>query len=462
MRNWIKKNNIINLLLIVFYAIFTLVLVLHHEIWADEAQAWLVVRDLDFLGIIRHVRTEGHPLVWYFLLFPFAKLHLPVISMQIVNWILTVLGAGIFLFKSPFKFYTKAAVLLSSGFLYWLPAMARSYCLIPVFLFGLAILYKKQKEHPYWYAGLLILLANTHVIMFGFCTALAILFVFENKEKKFIAPACAVFLGLIACAGYLWGSQNENVLVSGYEKTFGFNSLKLFYDTILFNLHGFVFSLTEILFGFFIITASAVLFIQSKKMFFVFISNLIWQGFLFIKIWSIIPQRAYVFLFVCMFCFWTVYKDLRYKKLLNILLSAIFLFSLPNAYDLIKKEFSFYFSDGKNAAEFIQKNIPKDAFVITNYPITTAISAYLPKNKWGGKIYYEGYKNYFTFTVFNKKIPPSTAPVPVKEKLEKYGEIYVILDYGNFYTDSKPIYTSSSSVFLPQERFNIYKFTQKK
>ena len=58
---------------------------MHHEIWRDEAQVWLVVRDLNLFGIIDHVRIEGHPLLWYFIVMLPAKLKLPVFSMQVLS-----------------------------------------------------------------------------------------------------------------------------------------------------------------------------------------------------------------------------------------------------------------------------------------------------------------------------------------------------------------------------------------
>ena len=56
-----------NLILFVLYFVVALICVCHHEIWRDEAQVWLVARDLNLWGIIDHVRNEGHPLLWYFL-----------------------------------------------------------------------------------------------------------------------------------------------------------------------------------------------------------------------------------------------------------------------------------------------------------------------------------------------------------------------------------------------------------
>ena len=142
-----KQNKILCWLIFLIYAIFTLFVLMHHEIWADEAQVWVLLRDTNFIEMIKLVRTEGHPLLWYFLVFPLTRIFEgfnAVMSMQILNWLIVLLGVGVFVFKSPFNIYTKIAVMFSSGFLYWYPVIARSYCLIPLLIFLLAMLYPKQ------------------------------------------------------------------------------------------------------------------------------------------------------------------------------------------------------------------------------------------------------------------------------------------------------------------------------
>ena len=52
------KKNIAKTLLLIFYAIFTFVVLLHHEIWADEAQAWLVARDLNIFELFAHLQSD--------------------------------------------------------------------------------------------------------------------------------------------------------------------------------------------------------------------------------------------------------------------------------------------------------------------------------------------------------------------------------------------------------------------
>ena len=47
------------------YAICTLVIVLHHEIWADEAQVWQLVKNLSVMELFKHLVNEGHPAFFY-------------------------------------------------------------------------------------------------------------------------------------------------------------------------------------------------------------------------------------------------------------------------------------------------------------------------------------------------------------------------------------------------------------
>ena len=93
-------------MLFLVYVIVTFLTVLYHEVWADEAQAWVLVRDTNFVNLIKLVRIEGHPLLWYCLITPFAKLinsFNAIMDMQILNWLLVVVGMGFFVFKAQFN-----------------------------------------------------------------------------------------------------------------------------------------------------------------------------------------------------------------------------------------------------------------------------------------------------------------------------------------------------------------------
>ena len=460
-------NKKLKIIILIIYAILTFSLMLHHEIWGDEAQAWLVIRDLNIFEIIKHVRTEGHPLLWYFILFPFAKINFPVLSMQVINWTIVTIAAGFLLFKSPFNTFAKVSVLSSSAFLYWFPVISRSYCLIPLLLFLLAYLYKKQKEHQYLYVLTIALLANVHVVMFGFSTALLLLFAIENrnklKEKNVLYPLLIGFLSVLFVAFYLYGSQNENLSVQGYGSTLNLHIVLDTYKNVIFNIYGAVSPLFLAVFSLFCLATVIFLFKKDKKMLFVFAVHFLFQFCIFLFVWGIIAQRAWTLILVGLFCLWIAFefeKDGKIKLILNLIIALTFFSSINYAGTMCIKDILLTFSDGKNAALFIKNNIPENAFIMSNSPITTSsVSVYLQKNKW--KFFYHKYNDFYTYAIWNKVAPNPTDPLPIQEMLKKYGTIYVIMSGNCYYTDIKPIYASKNNVMMAQEKYYIYKLENK-
>ncbi len=471
MEKLFSKQNIAKTLLLFFYAIFTFVILLHHEIWADEAQAWLITRDLDISGIFSHLRSEGHPILWYLIIMPFAKLlHFKnaIFSMQVLNWVFMTAGAAVLLFKSPFNLWIKASVLMSSCFLFWYPVNARNYCLIPILLFFTAALYQKRKERSFLYALSVIFLAGTHVIMFGVCSALALAFCVEGvkeKNKRILSACSAIFVVLGGMILYFWGAQDANFIVqNSYPHEYGISGFLRTYEKVVLNIFGFSNFLNTTLFTLFLLFFCFVFYKKDKKILFVFFSNFVFQFGIYMLVWMIHPPRAYLLLLVPLFCFWCIFSRIDSKKLkttANIFLLLMFLMTVPDGLKLAKLDYLYEFSGGKKAAEFIENNIPKDAFIVSNFPLsTTAVSAYLPKDKW--KLYYDGYKNFYTYTIWNRPISHPSVPVPLSELLKQHKNVYVILSTGAFYTDVKPVFESNKTVLRDQEKFRIYKFEREK
>lgn len=75
-----------------------------HEPWFDEAEAWLMTRDLSLADLIfGWLRYEGHPPVWYLLLALPAKLGVPYEwGLKTVEWLCASAAAAVLLFRSPF------------------------------------------------------------------------------------------------------------------------------------------------------------------------------------------------------------------------------------------------------------------------------------------------------------------------------------------------------------------------
>lgn len=149
--------------------------------WRDEAQAWLIVRDLGLGGVFDTLqRYEGHPCLWYLLLFPLAKLGFPYGSIQGVSILAMAAAVWLLATRAPFGKGVKAAWILSGMSLYHLPVIARSYALVPPLLMGIAVLYPRHHQRPLVYGLALLLLSQTHAAMCAFVGGLMLLWALER------------------------------------------------------------------------------------------------------------------------------------------------------------------------------------------------------------------------------------------------------------------------------------------
>lgn len=64
-----KKDTIINIIILALFIIISLSVGAYHEPWADEAQSWLIAREATISEILFTVeRYEGTPPLWHLLL----------------------------------------------------------------------------------------------------------------------------------------------------------------------------------------------------------------------------------------------------------------------------------------------------------------------------------------------------------------------------------------------------------
>ena len=146
------------------YMLLNLYLMIRHNMWRDEVNVWLMGRDLTIPELFREIRYQGHPVLWYLVVMPFAKLHLPCKTMCVLSFAAMSAAAGIFLFKGPFPTAVKAAAVFSPIFTYYYAVIARGYCLVALLIILLAFLYRIRNEKPLLYGGLLFLLVQADTI----------------------------------------------------------------------------------------------------------------------------------------------------------------------------------------------------------------------------------------------------------------------------------------------------------
>ena len=320
-----KKEIACSVIVAVLYAIITLVAVFHHEIWADEAQVWMLCKHLSIPQLINHLHNEGHPSFFYLLVMPFAKIFSNILFMQLICWFTMCIAVFLLMYKSKFPLIVKFAIITSAGFLYFLPVIARSYSIIPALIFISAILYSRRKENPILYAIPLFLLANTHAIMFGFVSILAFLFIYETiKEKEFfkgrVISIIIILLGLAFVILQLHNTTSSNLYITFQQKEIITNFIKV---TLFFFINAYNKMITveksllcpilDIIAIFTLITSFVLLFVNlyfnNKKLFLISLIGIGFQFGIYIFTYSANTYVTRIFsaLIILIFCFWILY-----------------------------------------------------------------------------------------------------------------------------------------------------------
>jgi hypothetical protein len=149
-----------------------LVNIFTHSMWADELKPWAICRaSSSLMELYLELYAEGHPPLWYAILWALSQLTTDVAAMKCVNASVGVAALCLLWLRSPFSSFEK--VLLSTSFQlgYGLSVLSRSYCLgiflVYLFVSGLPTFKKKP-----WFGWLVLaFLANVHIYfaMVSFC-----------------------------------------------------------------------------------------------------------------------------------------------------------------------------------------------------------------------------------------------------------------------------------------------------
>ena len=99
MNKLFKKINYKSFFLLI-YIIFGGLLLFFHEPWRDEANTWLIVKNLSLLEILDEVRVDGNPCFYYFFLSIFAKIGLPYLFNNIISFSISIITAYLLIYKT--------------------------------------------------------------------------------------------------------------------------------------------------------------------------------------------------------------------------------------------------------------------------------------------------------------------------------------------------------------------------
>lgn len=507
MKEFVKKNKV-NLVIMLCYSIITFIILLFHESWRDEAQAWLIARDLNIIDIFVQMKYEGHPVIWYLILVPFAKLGLPYIFVKIVSWLICNIAVWLILKKAPFNLILKILFIFSMPMIYLYPSISRSYCLIPLAITIVAIYFGQRHEKTIQYILSILFIANTHVIMYGMVGILLLLFYIEEliqnrktnskeQKKKVYISLIVIIVGLILTLIPILISMTTNTDVSLTSNTSIFEDTKLKMENAYEKIMTGCFGENELILK---IVAIALIILLCYEIRYHFKNALViictegLQFLIYTYVYMGSEQRVSTLILLMMFIFWiqndkkekTVNINKNEKELVNnqkylkrqkrkeqltnvaeYILVFVLIINIANGMVAVNKEIKTTYSSSYETAEWIKNNLEDDSiFICTSMPLSSAIIPYIDKEVfWSPQTL-----DYFSFTTWDEdyrtRYSLRDLQKRVKDNFETDQNLYLIYTYDfNEETMSSleeqgyitKIYESN---IAEKEEYTIYKIEQ--
>jgi hypothetical protein len=183
-------------------------LMVRHEMWGDEIQAWLLIKDVGSCKeFLLHLRRELHPFLWYALIYPLKFIAKSPEIIKPLHLLVACLTAYIFCRNAPFSRPNKVLFVFGYFPFFEYGVISRNYSLVVLFSFLLATMYVAESLSPitsnirlWGLTAALFLICQTHllgVMIGGIFSFLLTRDVFMNKEHKKLLPLLGFVGGVI-------------------------------------------------------------------------------------------------------------------------------------------------------------------------------------------------------------------------------------------------------------------------
>ena len=409
-KNGSKKHLINPFSWIVFllYLIIAGYAMTHHELWGDEIHSWNIAKaSKGFFDLISNTRYEGHPPVWYIVLWTISKFTHDPAFIQIAHLIIACLVVFIILFYSPFTFFIKLLIPFGYFFLFEYSILSRNYAIgVLIALCICVVMYKNFKVKLLLYYALLFLLSNTHLLalLLGISFHLYFLLVLKETQEKYNSLFVHLALGiviLLPAVYFIFPPSDSSLSANYWLDRWNINQLSSisqaplrafapipawweynYWDTQFIIAAGSRSAITKWLtpiFSFGFVLLVCFLLKKNKKSLYFFLFNFL----LIILVSFILPftnsrHIGFIFIgFIIAFWFYSYQQSISTKQ--NIIVLGLLLLQIIGAIISISKDIRFPFSNGYKVKELLNE-IPEQNKTITDYWCLNTLSAFTDRS----------------------------------------------------------------------------------
>ena len=375
----------------------------HHELWGDEIHSWNIAKgSKNFFELILNTRYEGHPPLWYTILWFVSKLTHNPSSIQLVHFFIASLVVFLLLFYSPLPLSNRVLLPFGYFFLFEYTVLSRNYSIGLLLAFCICLLLNKNLRHKHLlYYSLLFLLSNTHLLAALMAVSLHIYFLMliREEKKKMAILALHTFIGitvLLPSIYFIFPPPDSSLGVQFWLQRWNVNQLAVMVKAPVkafipvpawWNYHfwntQFLLEVKWSLMKWIIIVLSAglmglaiTILKESKKSLFFFLSYVI----LIFMASTIIPfsnARQVGFMYAgFLVAYWLYSHNSFVSCMKERIISCMLVIQLIGGLFAVSKEIKLPFSNGYLVNKFV-KEIPVNNKMVTDYWCLNTLSAFM-------------------------------------------------------------------------------------
>jgi hypothetical protein len=202
-----REDRQFSLFMCLIFVAAAALLIVRHEMWRDEIQAWLLVRDVgSFWELLSRLKNELHPFLWYTLLYPLKFVTRNPEIMKPLHLLIASTTVFFFCRNAPFSRLNKLLFIFGYFPFFEYGIIARDYSLILLFSVLLALMYTSELVSPtnsktrlYGITAILFLICQTHlfgIIMGGIFAFLLARDAFLRGERRKLLPLLGFLVGV--------------------------------------------------------------------------------------------------------------------------------------------------------------------------------------------------------------------------------------------------------------------------
>lgn len=376
-------------------------LMLHHELWLDEAHHWLISSTASRIPDLIHLtRYEGHPLLWNLILFVLAKVFSSYVSMICFHWLIVAFSIWLITYRTSLTTFQKLLVLSGYLFIFEYGVLSRNYAIGVLLILTIAVSLK-NKTSGLAAVFALILLPQTNLFGLLFSISVAVIYwndllVFlNNKAIQKTAVGIIFFCSLLLSVWFMFPASDHPLL----DKLFTVSSDSFFDSGFRLIMLGFLnvpnFSLEHwwnsnvfysqfgkyaVVLVFLLVPIFYLLYTKIKSAFY-FLSINVGLIFAFAVLSGFSSGRYFGFIYISVLFVVILHQEMIFKQFSK--WSVYLLLVLQSAAGLMAgyKEITTNFSGSRETAEYIQKSEAENVMIVAApFNVIPPLSLYLKQD----------------------------------------------------------------------------------